>query len=119
GVQGTESYDDVLAEAGAIHTATQAALTRLDELADTAPEDVVSRLRAAAEHRSHRGWERLGRAETEHGEPPSTMHRRLRLEMLAAERDTLVALRNEGRIDDEVLSRAVHDLDLEEALLNR
>ncbi len=119
GVQGTESYDDVLAEAGAIHAATQAALARLDELADTAPDDVIDRLRASAEHRSHRVWERLGRPETEHGEPPTIVHRRLRLEMLTAERATLVALRDEGRIDDEVLSRAVHDLDLEEALLDR
>jgi len=119
GVQGTESYDDVLAEAGAIHAATQAALARLEELAHAAPDDVVERLRVAAEHRSHRVWERLGRPETEHGEPPTVVHRRLRLEMLTAERATLVALRNEGRIDDEVLSRAVHDLDLEEALLNR
>lgn len=119
GVQGTESHDDALAEAGAIHAATQAALARLDELADNSPDDVVDRLRAAAEHRSHRVWERLGRPETEHGAPPTVVHRRLRLEMLTAERATLVALRDEGRIDDEVLSRAVHDLDLEEALLDR
>ncbi len=32
---------------------------------------------------------------------------------------TLVALRDAGRIDDEVLSRILHDLDLEEAMLTR
>jgi hypothetical protein len=39
--------------------------------------------------------------------------------MLAAERETLVGLRDIGRIDDEVLTRTLHDLDLEEALLSR
>lgn len=41
--------------------------------------------------------------------------------MLAAERDTLVSLRDEGRIDDEVLASALRelDLDLEEATLVR
>lgn len=39
--------------------------------------------------------------------------------MLAAERETLVGLRDAGRINDEVLSRMLHDLDLEEAMLSR
>jgi monovalent cation/hydrogen antiporter len=43
----------------------------------------------------------------------------LRLEMLAAERETLVALRDTGRINDEVLSRTLHELDLEQAMLTR
>ena len=41
------------------------------------------------------------------------------MEMLAAERETLISLRNTGRINDEVLSRTLHDLDLEEAILSR
>lgn len=53
------------------------------------------------------------------GEAPSVIFRRLRLEMLAAERETLVGLRNTGRISDEVLSSTLHELDLEEAMLNR
>jgi monovalent cation/hydrogen antiporter len=119
GVEGRESYDDTLAEADAIHAATQAALARLNRLSDGAPESVTTRLRKAAEHRSHGVWERLGRPETEFGEAPSVIYRRLRLEMLAAERETLISLRNTGRIDDEVLSRTLHELDLEEAMLNR
>jgi monovalent cation/hydrogen antiporter len=39
--------------------------------------------------------------------------------MLAAERETLVALRDTGRIDDEILSRTLRELDLEEAMLTR
>ncbi|HWR47388.1 MAG TPA: hypothetical protein VN327_07230 [Pseudonocardiaceae bacterium] len=80
---------------------------------------MTARLRKAAELRSHSVWERLGRPETELGEAPSVIYRRLRLEMLAAERETLVTLRDAGRINDEVLSRTLHDLDLEEAMLSR
>jgi hypothetical protein len=86
---------------------------------ENAAARVTTRLRKAAEHRSHSVWERLGRPETELGEAPSAIYRRLRLEMLAAERKTLVGLRNAGRIDDEVLSRTLHELDLEEAILSR
>ncbi|HSL08600.1 MAG TPA: Na+/H+ antiporter [Pseudonocardiaceae bacterium] len=119
GVEGNESYDDALAEADAIHAATQAALARLESASDGVPEAVTTRLRKAAEHRSHSVWERLGRPETELGEAPSVVYRRLRLEMLATERETLVGLRNAGRINDEVLSRTLHELDLEEAILSR
>ena len=45
--------------------------------------------------------------------------RRLRLEMLAAERETFIAERDANRIDDEVLRSLMHDLDLQEATLNR
>ncbi len=119
GVEDRESYDDALAEADAIHAATQAGLARLESTSDGAPESVTTRLRRAAEHRSHSVWERLGRPETEFGEAPSVIYRRLRLEMLAAERETLISLRNAGRINDEVLSRTLHELDLEEAMLSR
>ncbi|MGH3980011.1 MAG: Na+/H+ antiporter [Pseudonocardiaceae bacterium] len=119
GVQSRESHGDALAEADAIHAATQAALQRLDSASVGAPESVTTRLRAAAEYRSHGVWERLGRPETELGEAPSVIYRRLRLEMLAAERETLVGLRDAGRLNDDVLSRTLHELDLEEAMLSR
>jgi len=116
---GSESHLDALAEAEAVHAATQAALERLESASNGAPDSVTARLRKAAEHRSHSVWERLGRPETELGEAPSVIYRRLRLEMLTAERETLVSLRDAGRINDDVLSRTLHDLDLEEAMLTR
>jgi CPA1 family monovalent cation:H+ antiporter len=119
GVEGRESFHDALAEADAMHAVTQAALERLESASDGAPESVTTRLRKTAEHRSNSVWERLGRPETELGEAPSVIYRRLRLEMLAAERETLVSLRDTGRINDDILSRTLHDLDLEEAMLNR
>jgi Na+/H+ antiporter len=45
--------------------------------------------------------------------------RRLRREMLEAERGVFVDMRNAGRIDDEVLRRVMNELDLEEAMLAR
>jgi monovalent cation/hydrogen antiporter len=119
GVESRESHHDALAEAEAIHTATQAALARLDSASDGAPESVITRLRKTVEHRGHAVWERLGRPETELGEAPSVLYRRLRLEMLVTERQTLVNLRDTGRINDEILTRTLHELDLEEAILNR
>ncbi|MBA8952386.1 Na+/H+ antiporter [Actinomadura namibiensis] len=119
-----ERYEDSVAEAGAQHAAANAAMARLEELAadtgDMLDPTVVERLRAMAEHRQLRAWERLGGGTGPEGEEvPTAVYRRLRREMLAAERATLVRMRNERRIDDEVLQRMLHELDLEEAALNR
>ncbi|TMR03731.1 Na+/H+ antiporter [Actinomadura soli] len=119
---GRERYADTVAEAGAQHAAARAALERLDEL-DAEQEldaEVVERLRQLAEHRQLRAWERLGGGTGPAGEEvPTAMYRRLRREMLAAERRVFVQMRDERRIDDEVLTRVMHELDLEEAALNR
>jgi CPA1 family monovalent cation:H+ antiporter len=117
-----ESQADVLATAAAQQEAARAALTRLDDVLTAEqhepPGDVVERLRDALERRSLGAWERLGGdAGSQSGETPSAAYRRFRREMLRAERDAIVALRDQGRIDDEVLRRMQHDLDLEEALL--
>ena len=62
---------------------------------------------------------RLGWDDEDIGESPASAFRRLRLEMLAAERETFIAERDSGRIDDEVLQSVLRGLDLEEATLNR
>jgi monovalent cation/hydrogen antiporter len=51
--------------------------------------------------------------------PLTTAFKRLRLEMLAAEREAFIAERDSGHIDDEVLRSVLRGLDLEEATLNR
>ncbi|KAA5831312.1 Na+/H+ antiporter [Saccharopolyspora hirsuta] len=121
GVRGTEDYTDALAEAEAQHNAARAARDRLDALAAESepPGDVVERLRSAAEQRSNQAWERLGRSADEVGESPTAAYRRLRGEMLAAERAVFVQFRDNRRIDDEVLRRVMHQLDLEELWLSR
>ncbi len=124
GVVGEESARDTLAEASAQHAAANAALQRLDALVGedgTIPEDVVSRLREKAEIRQLTAWERLGGGQPGPGyrETPTASYRRLRREMLIAERTVFVQLRDRGRIDDDVLQRVQRELDLEEAMLAR
>ena len=117
-----EARADALAEAAAQHDAATAAVNRLDELvADDPPltEQAAEVLRRLTQHRNNAAWERLGRDEAEVGESPSTAFRRLRREMLAAERELFLDHRDDGRIDDEVLRRVLHELDQEEALLDR
>ncbi|MFD0689261.1 Na+/H+ antiporter [Actinomadura fibrosa] len=117
-----ERYTDTVAEAGAQHAAANAALERLAELTarEELDESVVTRLRELAEQRQLRAWERLGGGTGPEGEEvPTTTYRRLRREMLAAERGVFIRLRDERRIDDEVLQRVLHELDLEEVALSR
>jgi monovalent cation/hydrogen antiporter len=121
GVRGAEDYQDALGEAEAQHAAARAALDRLAVLADGAAthEAVLTNLRQQAEARSNAAWERLGRPDPQGAERPSVVHRRLRREMLEAERAVFVRFRDERRIDDEVLRRVLRELDLEEAALAR
>lgn len=116
GVLQDTTAEDALAEAGVQHAASRAALQRLEEQADGAPPSVVDRLRALADSRANRAWERLGNQQQE---TPSAAYGRLRREMISAERHVFKIARNEGRIPEEVLTRAQRELDLEESQLNR
>ncbi|HEV8174593.1 MAG TPA: Na+/H+ antiporter [Actinoplanes sp.] len=116
GVSEDTSAEDALAEAGVQYAASRAALQRLEETADGAPPSVVDRLRALADNRANRAWERLG---SQQQETPSAAYGRLRREMITAERHVFKTARNEGRIPEEVLVRAQRDLDLEESQLKR
>lgn len=128
GVQGDEARSDAMAEAAAQDKAARAATERLDEvLADqhATGEDGDTQERAAVVLRSwntrrrNAAWEQLGRDGADIGESHAAAFRRLRLEMLAAERETFIAERDRGNIDDQVLRLVLHGLDLEEATLNR
>jgi hypothetical protein len=123
GVQGDEAYDDALALAAAQETASRKAAERLDELLAEQATDVHERAAEILRHwntrRAQSAWERLGRDDADIGESPTSAFKRIRLEMLAAERESFIAERDSGRIDDEVLRSALRGLDLEEATLNR
>jgi monovalent cation/hydrogen antiporter len=124
GVQGDEARTDAIAAAAAQDKAARAAADRLDELlAEEEVTDVHERaadvLRSWNTRRRNSAWERLGRDADEIGESPAAAFRRLRLEMLAAERAAFIAERDNGQIDDEVLRDVLRGLDLEEATLNR
>jgi monovalent cation/hydrogen antiporter len=107
---------DFLAEAAVQQAAARAAKARLEESLEGAPESVVKRLRQQVVDRTNTAWERLG---GDGRETPSAAYGRLRQEMIDAEREVFREARDEGRIPEEVLTRAYRDLDLEESLLQR
>ncbi|BBX05083.1 Na+/H+ antiporter [Mycolicibacterium moriokaense] len=124
-VQGDDPYQDQLAMVQAQDRAVRAASDRLDEVlaesraTNDVPERAAEILRAWNTRRLNSAWEQLGRADEEIGESPTAAFRRLRLEMLATERKTLIEERDAGHIDDEALRSMLRGLDLEEATLNR
>jgi CPA1 family monovalent cation:H+ antiporter len=116
---GPDLAEDALQAAGLVATATQAGLAVLDELAKPDdPPEVLDELRARAVKRSNRIWEQLGRSQSEL-EPPAAVYRRLRLQMLSAERSSILEARDSGAYDDEVLRVALRELDVEESMLER
>ena len=114
-----DAAEDALQSAGLVSSATQAGLAVLDELVtDDDPPEVITELRQRARQRSNNIWEQLGRAQSEL-EPPAAAYRRLRLQMLSAERSSILEARDSGAYDDEVLRRALLAIDLEESMLDR
>lgn len=123
GVTASESLQDNLAEAEAQQRAARAAIERLDQIVEeegNISDEIVQNLRGKAEIRTFGAWERLGGGRGHaNAETPTATYRRLRRAMLEAERDVFVQLRDDRRIDDEVLRRVLFELDLEEAMLAR
>ena len=119
GLPGPDVTEDNLQEAALLSRAARAALDRLDELRgpDDDP-DVISLLRARTQQRANSAWERLGHSSAR-GETPSETYTRLRLQMLAAEREVVLKARDSGSADDEVLRDVMTILDNEESLLDR
>ena len=119
GLPPPDAAEDALHAAELGDAASAAGLRRLDELTTgTEPDGVVERLRDRSEARSHAAWERLGRPLADQ-ETPSNTYARLRMEMLAAERDVIVRARDDGTAPGDVLSAALAAIDVEESLLDR
>jgi Na+/H+ antiporter len=108
-------------EAVARLAAAQAALDRLDELeaGDTPiPENAMARLRELYQARFARCVAALsGDAAEIPIQDPLTGYRRLRGDLIDAERATLLGMRNDGRIKQDLFRRIQRDLDLDEARL--
>ena len=99
--------------------ANEAALAYLEELKGNAevPLEVLARLRAEYDDRL-RQLEAFARSSTDGGPRPSTrLYQRLEQEALTVERRTIIRLRDEYVINDEVLRRIQRDLDLAETRL--
>lgn len=101
--------------------AAEAALARIEELLDEdwAPPEKLERLRAEYAYR-------IERLTASHGDAArraeydgiSAGYQRLRRELFTTERRTVIRLRDDGVINDEVLHRLERTLDLEEARLD-
>jgi CPA1 family monovalent cation:H+ antiporter len=108
-------------EAVARLNAAQAALDRLDEIEATeagVPENAVQRLRELYQARFARCVAALSGEDGEVPiEDPLKGYQRLRTELIDTERNTLIQMRNEGRVKNELFRRLETDLDLDEARL--
>ncbi|MGP3999892.1 Na+/H+ antiporter [Streptomyces sp. 8N706] len=117
---GIDEQQSLLMEAQAQNEASAAAQRRLEELLtdprNSLPPPLEERLRAVLERRRNAVWERLGAVNELTGETVDETYRRLAREMIAAEREVFVRMRDEGRIDDEMLRTLLRRLDLEEAM---
>ena len=111
---------DVREEAKARIHAAEAAIERLDELVDEGwvRSDTAERARGLYNFRSNRFRARLDEEDDGEIEERSLQYQRLRRELLDAERGAVLALRNEGKISDEVMQRVERDLDLEYSRLD-
>ena len=113
--------DDRIGEKEETHGRIQvaeAAIERLDELVDEdwVREDTVERIRGMYTYRRNRFASRFD-GDPDGVEERSAAYQRLMVELLGAQRQRLVEMRDEGSIGDEVMHRIERDLDLEESRL--
>jgi monovalent cation/hydrogen antiporter len=92
-----------------------AALRRIDELSVRWPDHqpLIEQLRTAYRHRAEHE-EQLHEAPGSEAEQELVEHRQIRRAVIDAQRDELMAMRDRGAIDDDVLRLIERDLDLEE-----
>ena len=97
-----------------------ASLARLEELTgeEWVREDTAERVRGMYGYRRSRFVARKMGTDEDGFEECSQSYQRLARELLSAQRNALVSLRNEGTISDEALHRIERDLDLEETRLD-
>jgi monovalent cation/hydrogen antiporter len=116
GIEPPDPRLDTLQRARAQELAGDAALARLHQLEpiERPPREVVEALERKVELGRYMVWERLA---DDQATTPTRAYRRLRSEMIRAEREVLVQLRDDGELDDHLLRAVQQQLDLEDALL--
>ena len=115
-----EDDGDIREEAKARIHAVDAGLARLEELVDEdwVRDDTAERVRAMYDFRRNRFAARLDASDDGGIEERSLDYQRLRRELLDAERGAVHALRNQGKISEDVMNRVQRDLDLEDSRLD-
>ena len=110
--------EDALARAALFEKASAAGVERLEQhIGEDDPFNTVEALRQRAAQRNTAAWERLGGTHPDE-ETPSEAYARLRLEMLDAEREKVLHVRNTGAIPHEVVEDVLATLDVEESMLD-
>lgn len=83
------------------------------ELADT-PDAIVKSLEKQGMRRANLMWERLGNNDAL---GPTQQYRMIRQRMINAERDKVLAMRDEGLVDHEIIDSIMMTLDIEESMI--
>ena len=91
------------------------ALRRIDDLEQKWPDHkpLIDQLRTSYKHRAEHE-EQLHEAPGNEAEQELVEHRQIRSDVIDAQRDALIAMRDRGAIDDDVLRSIERELDLEE-----
>jgi CPA1 family monovalent cation:H+ antiporter len=112
---GTEEQEELRGRLGA----TDAALARLEELAaeQWTRDDTVERMRGLYQFRRRRLKARAGYVQDDGYQDRSLAYQRLVRELLEAQRQAILRLRNQGAISNDVMHRIERDLDLEDSRL--
>jgi Na+/H+ antiporter len=99
--------------------ATQAALTRIEELGleDWTRDDTIDRMGRLYDYRRRRLKARAGKIDDDGYEDRSVSYQRIVREVLEAQRAAIVELRNDGTISNDVMHRIERELDLEDQRL--
>lgn len=114
-----EEKADAFAYCSAMGTAANAGLARLDELEATLPDPAVDRMRDQAMWRGDRAKRYAMQVASGGPSTSASAVEEARRSMLDAEREAIEHLRDVREINDEVYRRVLHQLDLEEAYMER
>jgi CPA1 family monovalent cation:H+ antiporter len=114
-VPSPDPAEDALARATLLQQATKAAHARLDDLEYDDRHGVVDLVRQQMDRRNFAAWERLATAEDH--ESPSDLYSRIRLELIAAERERVLEIRSAGTVPSDVVRQVLAMLDVEESVL--
>jgi CPA1 family monovalent cation:H+ antiporter len=115
-VPAPDPLEDALARATVLQQASKAGFQKLHELEYDDRHGVFALLKQRIEQRNFAAWERLGTAADQ--EAPSELYTRVRLEMIAAERQRVLDIRKSGTVASEVVSDVLSMLDVEESMLD-
>ena len=115
-VPSPDPLEDALARATVLQQASKAGFAKLHELEYDDRTGVFALLKQRIEQRNFAAWERLGTVADQ--EAPSDLYTRVRLEMIAAERQRVLDIRSSGTVASEVVSDVLAMLDVEESILD-